>query len=313
MLAIHGEMILAEEASHETKVTGGTDTENGGKSKWEKLEKPEKEKKQPRERKRRTVTLEENQTGGAFMHNKTLLTMLDVVFLIVYGLCVYLVERGSSIFSRNGVLLCVCMTLPITVGAVVFAQRGKYVFHGVACLLNGIVSVVAVCVALNWFKCPFVGMVAAYGWLGFISLVGMSAKKSIPGLLKKKTGLFSLDISMYILCAALACFWVFWNNYGFFDVADSLLPCALQLAITVLSMILIQKEKYKLRGLLLCAAGVAGVLYSLAHNYRGLRGMPLLAVLRQIDLRRLHMYVLVAIGIAVVYICMAVIPFLKEE
>ena len=307
-LTIYGEMIMAEEINKETKVTGSTDSGSSGKSK---PEKPKKEKKQRRGKKQKAtpVTQDETHLGKLFMQKKTFLIWLDVIFLLVYSVMTYCADWTDMRFSTTEVLLCIGIMIAVTVLAIIFAQKGKHGFHGILCFLIGALSFAAaggILIPDNDTMPMFLTMVAAYWWLGIISFVGTSRRKrtmeaggNSAVFLKKETVMICLNLVFFVICGTLICFrsglYNMFLSYKYrIDFAECLLPWTFQLTVTGLSIVLVCKRKYVLRGVLHCAVGAVSLILVLGYS-------------------NILIYMLSSAVIAVLHIWLGVISFLKEE
>ncbi len=280
------------------------------KERTKKEEKPVKEKKAPRKKKQKekTVEFEEVQMGKPFMQKKTLLIWLDVIFLLVYSVMAYWAEEVTwyPYAYIEEVMICVGAVLAITALAIFLARKGKYVLHGIVCILNGAVSFVMAGGVLypdDYCVPMFLAMTAAYLWLGIISFIGTSKKRmaaaadgSAPVFLKKGTILICLDVVVSIVCCTLLFFEneaLYYCYHYFFDDV-TLFFWLIQLVIGVLSIVLTKKEKYTLRGVLLCIYGAASMFLQLACS-------------------NLWLSLWTGATIAVLHIWLGAISFLKEE
>lgn len=272
-LSLYGDLITEEEPRNPAgEPADEAGTAFGG---YATAEKPAKKKEVPEKK---------PQTGRLFMPKKALLFMLDIMFFLVYFAMAYCADEEHEM---SNVLMCAGIELAITVLAVCLALTGKHILHGIVCIVNGFVSFTAAGMTLQeraeYSVFMFLAMMAVFWWLGIISFLGTSQKSKakaaagiVPGFLKKKTVMISLDMIVFVICPALFFVrdelrimlyaWYYMDPaYYYMDPAEPLILCGLQLAITIVSVVLTCNERYVLRGCILCVIGVVGFFLAMSH------------------------------------------------
>jgi len=308
-LAIYGELIAGENGASQKPETGAS--EETEKKKYKAPEgKPVREKKPHRQKQHKQKPAAQVQTSASFLQKKTLLTWLDVVFLLVCGLLFFCCEQVSRRPSVDEVIICIAIMLAVTIPAIVLARKERYILHGMVCILGGAAAFVvagAVLEAANDTEYMYLAMVAAYWWLGILSFSGISRKRKAlaaegmaPPFLKKKTVILLLDIViLLVICGALGCFRTglqhFLRNGRFrLYLDDCLIACGLRTAVAVPAIVLTSKEKYALHGSFLCVTGAVSAVLILAYSSHML-------------------YVLIGVGIGLLHIWLGALSFVKEK
>lgn len=304
-LGIYGELITPENT---VIADNNPHTESDINSNTKKVQKNKKEEKHPQEKTPGTkhVVQAEMQAEGSYMTKRKFLIWIDAMFLLVYSGLAYCAGFTSLQRNETVVFACIAIMLVGTALAIVLAQKRKYVLHGIISTLNGACSFAAAGGILQPDSDTgfmFLVMAVVYGWLGVVSVIGTSRKRTeesgADAFLKKKTLMINLDIVILALCWVLTCFRVglqYMLRTGRYRLyyEDCIVPCLFELAILIPSMILARREKYVWHGMLLCVAGLFSLLWALTTS----QFIPSL---------------LSALLIAVLYIWLGVISFLGER
>ena len=322
-LGIYGELVTAEQempqkVQPEPVPVVDDHNEDSPSSRTEKPPKPKKEKKQKvkkqKVKKQKEGYTEQSEYSLApaackpFMQKKTLFTWLHVLFLAIYSVMLFAGEEPSFYQNYDEILIAIAVFVVIAALGVILSQLEKYVLHGLLCLVQGAVCFVAGGLTAEreegmWM---ILAQALAYGWLGFVSFIGISKKRrervaegqAYP-FLRKKTVLICLDILYLLICSTLICFALdlfyhyIGDGFGAYT-EDYWLPLGVQFAVTVLSIVLSSKGKSVLRGILLCLIGV---------------GVALLAAM---DGNLLMCMVITAL-IGLLYLWLGIVSLLREQ